>query len=514
MACLCGRWLRYLPEEDDDDDDYIVEDEYEKLVAPAIGTALKNSNNKNNGNVANVIANFEKRKDEVPFKQGLIERGDQRRKSSQPAYVSANRMNAPSSDNNKNATYSGMAMSKASKILGRFYSGAARSSLNNKDGHENTPTSRCRNGDSGFQHNDTKSQTQRRSFKVSPAPDDGRRCRICGERFFPTDQIITAQKHGYHFGCFKCTLCASKLKNHPDEDHMLQQQDGHQSMIILQCQRCKLDNDTKYKPRIQSTTAGQRMIINEDEQGDCELVKELIGDELEDAVVKMIPRCNTCGGDFLRYNGDIVLIGALKHHKECWEMGKPAPGFQPSLTLQPIQAATHLPDTFILRLSEIADTFGGKQKLFFSTLFFIWTKKDEQLKALRAVASPKHNNNHKKRIRLFFHLDEDVRANPNHKTTICNKQTYAIPPCQDPTTPPLQVDIMNNQIRPKAPRMVEPCSIEYSQKSKSSVLCAQIEYMHFNLHHLLNLNIPCHKNDEDRLDLSRATLMVYIQELL
>jgi hypothetical protein len=471
MACLCGNWLRYQPvDEDEDDDDDICEDEYENMVIPAIKKAM--TQQPKGSVVSNAIADFEKKKEPSPTKQ-RIEREE--RNASRPSPSPAHAATLPTS-------YTGIALSKASSIFGRFYSRTATSPNAARE--------------------ESKSMLKPRSFKVVPSQDDGHRCRICRQKFFPTDKITTAQKQEYHAACFKCTLCGSKLKNDPDEDHMLINAEDapyHPILhIILQCQRCKLDNEQKYKPRTQSTVAGQKVVVGETEQGDIEQVVDLIGDELEDALCGMIPRCSTCGGDFLTYKGEISMLGALKYHTECWQMGKPALGFQASMTLQPLQAAKYLPNALILRLSSPDN---GKV---LSSLFFVWTNKDDQLKALRAQKNES--------VRVFFHLDEEARANPNNSHASRKKRFADIPPGQDPDHPSLQVDIINDQIAPKSPGMVGPSSIVYSKELASSVLRAQVAYDMFNLHHVISLNVPC-TPEQGKLDLAGASVTAHIEPM-
>jgi hypothetical protein len=449
MTCFCPKWFQSRPADGEDDSDE------SSARKKDVAAPLK-------GSVAHAISHIEKNRNSSTPKQ-RIERSKKR--SPEPSSVAA-------------------VLAKASAILDRF----RPSRLKDDEGRV---------------------LPKPRSFKPISSQNGGRRCRVCQKKLFPTEKITTAQKQDYHAACFKCALCGTKLKNHPDEDHNMllvskSSSDAALSIrdIVLKCHTCKIHNEQNYETRTHSTLAGQRVVIGDEEQGDIEQVVDLIGDELENAICGMTPRCSTCGGDFLTYKGEIAMMGALKYHKECFQMGKPALGVQTSaVQLPPRQAAKYLPDTLILRLS--SGDKNGRNIL--SSLFFVWTNKDDQLRALRAKLNES--------VRVFFHLDEEARANPNHRNSSKKKRFADLPPGQDPEHPSLRVDIINEQIAPKSPGMVGRSSIVYSKKLSSSVLCAEVEYDMYSLRHLISLNVPCDSEQEGKLDLARASLTVDIHPM-
>ena len=350
-------------------------------------------------------------------------------------------------------------------------------------------------------------KNRRRDSDASEHNYQQRRCRVCRAKIFPTDKFVTAQKCDYHYKCFKCTLCGTRLKNRPDEDHMISESERHPKLYVtLKCPNCIIESEERHKSRILSTVAGEKIVVPEKEQGDVDKVVDLIGDELEDAVCGMIPRCSICGGDFLRYKGEITIMGTLKYHKECREMGKPSVALGASTALlSPLQVAKYLPDTLILRLG---DSTSGK---IISTLFFVWMDdKDCYLKSLRTT-----NDNQDDCVDISFRLDNEARANPNYKdATKNNKRCYSmLPPCEeDPTHPPILAAIVNDQIAPQNPYMVKPSSIMNSEEEQSSspIFCVSVAYDFLNLSHLVNLKIPCTSIEANQLVLSGAELMVTI----
>ena len=321
-------------------------------------------------------------------------------------------------------------------------------------------------------------------------------CLVCQKKIFPTDESTAARNKTYHAGCFKCTLCKSKLKNHPDEEHQLV---GGMHYLYLQCRRCKVDNEQKYKPRQVSRVAGEKIVVEGDEQGDIEQVVDAIGDDLEEAIYAMIPRCATCGGDFLHYKGEVSIVGCLKYHQECFLTGKPSAGTA-SLTMDPTQAAKYLPQDIILRL------VSGSGKVL-STLFFVWNDKDEALKSMRSMERTNA-------ISVTYHLDDDARANPNHPSNRNNtkKTMVALPQANNgDENIDLKLDLVGgDQISPQAPLQEGAVSISSGYQTPPT-LQAKIGYSKYNLRHSLLLQTPCNATC-DVLELLGTTLTVSIQE--
>jgi hypothetical protein len=240
-------------------------------------------------------------------------------------------------------------------------------------------------------------------------------------------------------------------------------------------------------------------VVAESEQGDIEQVVDAIGDELEEAMYGMIPRCAICGVDFLTYKGNVSMVGALKYHQECSEKGKPAMGFQSSLALAPVQAAKYLPETIILRLS------AGDGKVI-TTLYFVWKGKDDELKSMRAERQD--------RVCVQFHLDEKAPANPNFQGSSKKKTKARLPAVeegQDQQPQQFCMDLIGgSQIAPQPPKMLEPISIIKPEDSSLPLLHAKLAYSKFNLCHSLFLVVPCTSTVEE-LDLTGANLSVEIQ---
>jgi hypothetical protein len=326
------------------------------------------------------------------------------------------------------------------------------------------------------------------SLRISPSEEP--KCIACTQKIFPTEESTTAKQRLYHTRCFKCSECGTKLKNHPDEEHRVLANDT----IFLQCSRCKLDGEQKYKEKTLSRLAGKKIEVGDEEQGDIDQVIDDIGDELEEKMHLMIPRCAICGGDFLQYAGEISIVGVMKYHKECLLMGRPAMGLQPSMTLQPLQAAKYLPDNLILRLS----VQSGK---IMSTLYFLWKDKENELKMMRSER--------KESVTVHFELDENARANPNFTGSARRKTTVPLPPPDGGNTMILDL-VGGDQISPQPPQMIEPVAI-LSAYQNSPYLAAGISYFKYNLQHKIFLSVPCNVSC-DELQLSGATLTVEIQK--
>jgi hypothetical protein len=114
------------------------------------------------------------------------------------------------------------------------------------------------------------------------------------------------------------------MTSHPTEVQFRVPPRGEEKTLFFLCSRCQEESINMCKTKVLGTKAGEKIIIEDDEQGDVDGVKDAIGDELEDIVLNhMLPKCGTCGVDFLAYEGNIAMVGSVKHHQECWETGKP-----------------------------------------------------------------------------------------------------------------------------------------------------------------------------------------------
>lgn len=441
-------WLRYEPQDD-------VE-AYNDLLQPATeaGQTVHRSNS-----VRNVIAQFE-------------QQGSNTNTTSTATVTEEVESN--------DTTCSEKAWSGASLLFGLFRMGGANTGVaedNANDGHNNT-------------------QAERIAASVRAHSSKNPTCLVCQKKIFPTDESTTARNRTYHTSCFKCTLCKAKLKNHPDEKHELM----GGIHLYLQCSRCHLDNQQKYKPRQLSRVAGEKIVVEDAEQGDIDQVVNAIGDELEEAIYAMIPRCATCGGDFLQYTGEVSIVGSLKYHKECFLTGKPGTGTA-SLTMDPVQAAKYLPQDIIMRLTS------GSGKIL-TTLFFVWKDRDDVLKSLRSMDRTSE-------VSVTYYLDEEARANPNHPSNRYNKKKtmLSMPPRLDDNAEniDLKLDLVGgDQISPQSPVQDGAVSISSSAQNVP-VLRGKMGYCKYNLRHSMLLQVPF-GSEGDVMDLLGSKLTVSIQE--
>lgn len=355
---------------------------------------------------------------------------------------------------------------------------------------------------------DYANQTKLQS-KTSPviSPSRMTKCNACDKKIFPTEESISCRQNIFHIGCFRCSQCGTKLKNDSKEIHQVA------GRKFFQCHRCKLKSEFKDKPRQLARIAGEKIEVGEDEQGDIDYVVDTIGDDLEDAMFGMVPHCATCGGDFLKYKGEIRGMGlGFKYHEECWLYGKPAVGLTPAMTLFPKQAAKYLPETLILRL-------GWKQGKIITTLYFTWKDKEVAVKSMRAEKRTLSEKSFKDPVVVSFELDEDARGNPNYcgKKGSPVKTKSALPggswetECQKAN---LVLSLVGSeQIVPQPPYLLEPISVKYTgtENHKIPNLYGRIGYKRYNLHHSLSLEIPLNLGC-DEMDLLGAQLVVHIQE--
>lgn len=137
---------------------------------------------------------------------------------------------------------------------------------------------------------ETPKKAHTRVISCSQHLADERCCIVCNKKIFPTDDTTTCRNNTYHVGCFRCTLCSSKLKNHPDEEHKLVGGEGTKQHMLLQCRQCTIDIRHKNRPRRKSRVAGEKITVDDSEQGDIDQVIDAIGDDLEEAMWGMIPR--------------------------------------------------------------------------------------------------------------------------------------------------------------------------------------------------------------------------------
>jgi LIM domain len=442
----CG-WSRYLPDDE--------EEAYDELIEQA-------ATERQRGSVASTVAKFEA---SAPLN------GSKSKEDEENAMVAT-----------KDTTCSQMALSGASTLWG-FFTGVPSSSDSNIVA---APA--------------TNSQQSLHKFSSSARirPSNDLMCRICQKKIFPTEESTSCRQNTFHIACFRCSMCGSKMKNHPDEEHTVLPETNH---MLLQCRQCKIDNEQKYKPRQLSRIAGERIVVEDSEQGDIEQVVDAIGDDLEDALFAMIPRCATCGGDFLSYKGEVSIVGSLKYHKECFLTGKPTEGLV-SLTLDAFQAAKYFPENVILKLSSTESC------RVVTTLFFVWKDKEMALKSMRG--DPVQRND---RVTVSFDLDDDARANPNFKgkKSSPTKTTAPLKESEKGDHSDLVLSLIGgDEIAPQAPKLSKPVEI-VSGYQHAPYLDASVAYTKYGLNHSLSLTIPCNLR-ADALELLGATLTLTIQK--
>ena len=311
-------------------------------------------------------------------------------------------------------------------------------------------------------------------------------CAVCQQRIFPTQPKITARQTLFHTSCFKCSTCNAKLCNFPEERHV-----PMGPTIFLHCKQCQLDSQQTYKSKRLSTVAGTKTLVGETEQGDICQIHETIGDDLERALIGMIPRCATCGGDFLSASTDISILGPLKYHKECFTMGRPS--VTPQHTLTTIQSAKYLPETIILRIHcTNRNSDGNRKRKVLTSLYFCWNNKEEELKSLCQQWPRKALPDC---ITVQFPLE--VKAGGTTKRNISiggDNHEFGVDVVGFPLVPPNTIQTV-----------VELPHIS----SSKSFFCAKLEFQKYNLWHSLRLEVPS-LPDQQTLDLTHAALTVEI----
>jgi hypothetical protein len=378
---------------------------------------------------------------------------------------------------------------------------------NTKPNNDPSPSPTTRSAWKSFVFGKRPSSNNKQAAVIATPPD----CAVCHKRIFPTQPKTMARQNAFHTSCFKCSDCGTKLFHFPEESHV-----KIGPTLFLHCRRCQLDSEQKYKPRLVSKLAGTKTLVGDSEQGDITQVKEAIGDDLEDVMMGMTPRCATCGGDFSTYQGqgqqhdDISIVGALKYHKECLLMGKPSASVsvlqqQSSIMLVPVQAAKHLPETIILRISSLTaaaaddDDGNNKKKKVIASLYFSWNDKEQELKSLRRE-KPQDTS-----IRVQFHLDQNAGSS--------KKRNLPTPGGDDDE---LCVDVIGDEMAAAPTTKMVLVENPSMIASSSSLLRAKVVFTKFHLHHSLLLEIPCccssgpPNSQELLLELTSATLAVEI----
>lgn len=238
-------------------------------------------------------------------------------------------------------------------------------------------------------------QASKSPFKVPEGKYDC--CAACRKRIYPRDPTFRSFGETLHISCFNCNLCDSKMARHPLEVQFWIDKDT----LFLLCSKCQEQSILSQKEMVLGRTAGERIEIGENEEGDVDRVMDAIGDELEEIFLDNVPKCEICGADFLQYTGEVSIVGALKYHKECFERGKPAEFMTSSdRRLTPLQAFRYLPERLIVRLQQVSDNGSSSPIL---TLFFVWSTKAADFQRIQQQGGNE--------VIVSYRLDQDAAAN-------------------------------------------------------------------------------------------------------
>jgi hypothetical protein len=313
-------------------------------------------------------------------------------------------------------------------------------------------------------------------------------CNGCEKRIYPTDSITRAfsPTRTFHIGCFKCYLCQGTLKHHGAEVCFQIPDDDYSTSLILLCLPCQQKSLSKYSDKTEATIAGKRVEPTKQEIGDVNGVLEDIGDDLERVMMEhYVPTCTICGGNFLSYNSNkVVLLGpTLKYHYECWETGKPSVEVQ-QRKLEPFQAVKYLPNELIVRI---------KSEMSVSTLYFVWKNRLDDVKEMI------DQGNESDKLTARYSIDQQ---------TITSATSYL------PWTPGAILYTFELVGEP----LGKICSSDStttitSNADGSSEASGSMQLTRFELNHVIHIEIPIlHINDLERLDLQQSSLAIILSE--
>lgn len=347
--------------------------------------------------------------------------------------------------------------------------------------------------------------------KQQPVKDDVVRCPACRRKIVdPSSNCVKHEGLLVHEKCFVCRTCGKYLCSHPPTAAILKPM--ILGKVAFTCSDCCSIAESGLTGRAEFTSriAGERIVVKEVEHGNISKVVDKIGDDLEQAVYFMTPRCATCGGDLRQpHLGKIKTVGKTCYHKHCYETGRPRCDFpKPSVKLPPSFCAKYLPQQMIVKLSPSQDERSSK------SLYFCWKNRENHAVELRQANLDV--------VIVPFVLDEKARANANYyppKTNTMRDNGQAKirkqPPSHTPVPPDLadvRLDLVaGSQVGPREPVMPKPASIIRSLTlANHLVLDAQLTYCHLGLEYCLGLQVPL--TTQRTLDLPRATLSVKIED--
>jgi hypothetical protein len=310
-------------------------------------------------------------------------------------------------------------------------------------------------------------------------------CDGCKKRIYPTDSITRAfsPTRVFHIGCFKCFVCTSTLKHHGEEVCVEIPDDDNLSSLVLLCHPCQQESLSKYADKTAAPIAGKRL---EPESGDVSGVLKVIGDDLEQVLMShYVPTCTICGGNFLSYESNkVVMLGStLKYHYECWETGKPNAEIQ-QRRLDPIEAIKYIP-------SEVIVKFKTPKRV--ATLYFTWKNRLEDYKVIL-----RNNRDMKKTFGIHFSLDQPSTSPHSPRKLLLNSPE-----------PLYTFELVGNPFGTgtHAPGIMKK-SIEN--------ISGSIQQIRFELLHNIEVQVPKCLLDtgisEEVFDMSKSTLIVNITE--
>ena len=335
-------------------------------------------------------------------------------------------------------------------------------------------------------------------------------CTACWKPVYPRDPVVRSFGEVLHADCFVCTLCNSKMSRHPKEvqfrvpnsgqgDGSVYDDDDDNDTLIFLCAKCQEESIHTHSEMVLGTKAGERILVEDDENGDVDGVLEEIGDDLEEIMLDNIPRCALCRGDFLQYTGNIAMVGHLKYHRECFELGKPnnsATGEHNTSpddrSLTPLQAIRYLPDRLVVKLFSAHGTTNKSKPI--TTIFFVWSNKAADMKQLLSMSQRgrRHQQQQPSEYVVSYSLDSNAADRHVHSTGVRLDPEAASS---------LSCALVGNPIGMTSTTIL-PGS---SRRTETGVLKLQVQGTKYKLLHTLVLQIPKH---DGRLLVDNAELIV------
>jgi hypothetical protein len=299
-------------------------------------------------------------------------------------------------------------------------------------------------------------------------------CSACLLRIYPTDPILHSFGETLHVSCFVCYFCNSKMFQHPLE---VQFRIPDQNTLFLLCSKCQEQSINSRKERVLGKTAGEKIRVEKDEEGNIEGVMEAIGDELEELLLDHVPKCAICGIDFLYYTGELSMVGDFKYHRECFERGTPGTVSNWDRPFTPLQAVRYLPERLLVKV-RLADSSAP-----IVTLFFVWTTKASDFQRIQQCGE----------VAVKYCLDETASANQRKPPPIRDKSSSLV--CELVGTP-----------------FGVPCRMT-SMVHQQAFIVARLVCSKFQLQHVLSFHVRKTNNTNNNhsyLDLASAMLTVQI----